>query len=44
MVQMSKVKCRRDYLWQRMSAVAKDEGKKKGKQPEESLEPVSCLS
>lgn len=43
MVEMSKVKCRRDYLWQRMSAVAKDEGKKKGKQTEESLEPVSCL-
>ncbi|KAL8610620.1 hypothetical protein ACOMHN_006339 [Nucella lapillus] len=41
MVQMSKVKCRRDYLWQRMSAtVVKDDGKKKGKQLEETLEPT----
>ncbi|KAK7100732.1 hypothetical protein V1264_023626 [Littorina saxatilis] len=40
-VEMSKVKCRRDYLWHRMlSSAAKDDGKgKKGKQPEESLEP-----
>ncbi|XP_076462664.1 KICSTOR complex protein SZT2-like isoform X2 [Babylonia areolata] len=42
MVEMSKVKCRRDYLWQRMSATTHREGRKKSKQPEDSLEPVSC--